>query len=242
MNLSPDISTQVPEPQQRRLARWLIEWNLDRALRSTGISSDARSAESLCDAPKTGPGALAVGQVRLFHPGPSPTMDQGPLYVAVLEERSGNTFLIAPFGRFSEPATPGEWKTGLRPMPLRVLCLWNARVVTVATLRSSWQAGRIQGSKIIQALELHAHVLSGAPLASSRPADLGPPLRHPLDPRHAYMAEAAALLDEHLAALESLRKGASPAFLYEQPSSQLLRAAESKTPYGRRPKRREPRR
>jgi hypothetical protein len=152
----------------------------------------------------------------------------------VLEKRSAGSFLVVPFGRFLEPAVPGEWRTGLRAFPLRVLCLWNSRLVSAEILRSSWPAGRMTPNILGQAQEAHGHVHGAAPLVSVRPERLGPPLRHPLDPRHAYLSEEAALMDEHLIALAGESGESSGTISYEQPRSALRLAAESRTRYGRR--------
>jgi hypothetical protein len=231
MKTLSDSLVPVPPAQQRRLGRWLAEWKLDCLLRSStpeeSVAATGQSVEGMSLKNSSPPD---VGQIRLFHPAPKREADHRPIYVAILEKRSGNAFLIAPFGRFAEPAIPGEWRTGFRAMPLRVLCLWNARIVAAAVLKSSWQASRIPKAKIAQALELHA----GTPLGSARGSDIGPPLRHPLDPRHTYLAEESARLDEQVVALEAMSRETAETFLYKQTPSQLPLAAESREAYGRR--------
>ena len=61
----------------------------------------------------------------------------------------------------------------------------------------------------------------------------GPPLCHPLDPRHEYLAEEAALLDEHVLDLESKGQSHGGDFLYGQFQSPRLKAAEDRADYGK---------
>lgn len=221
--------------QRRRLSRWLKEWEAEQVLRRAlpAVSrrpraSRGRRAPVAAQAP-TPP--LSVGQVRLLYPAPSDDPAQRPLYVAVLAEPSSGFFLVAPFGRFAEPAVPGEWQTGLKAMPLRVLCLWNARGVESRLLERSWRAGTLPPVTICRALDLNRRLHSATPLQTVTGADVGPPLRHPLDPRHTYLEEESALLEENLSALASASCDAITAFPYQQVSAPLLKAAEDHTPY-----------
>jgi hypothetical protein len=155
------------------------------------------------------------------------------VYFAVLDERPNNVVLIAPFGRFAEPALPGEWLTGLKAMPLRVLCPWNSRIVGGAALHASWCAGRMTAEKVRQAIEVFNHIKANTPLTSVSLENLGPPLKHPLDPRLQYQIEEGNLIDEVLSAF---RQDGSSA-IYETESQELLLAAESQEPYGNDPRR-----
>ena len=242
MNALPDIRVPpAPVHQQRCLARWLAEWKLDRILRSVSDPAAAQPSRTTVFS-KSSEGdsrPLEAGSIRLLYLAPNRMADQRPTYVALLKERFDGSFLIAPFGRFSEPATPGEWRTRLRAMPLRVLCLWNARAVTASVLSLSWRAGQLSPSKTRQALAFHRHIKDGSPLPPAQEEEFGPPLRHPLDPRYAYLAEESALIDDHLSLLES---SLPKRFSYEPASSPLLLAAESREPYGRRTRRRKKKR
>jgi hypothetical protein len=218
--------------QMQRLALWLKEWELDRILRKELAKDQAPQKRSSAGLSHDKAGkSPAVGEIRLLHPA-GVGGDQGPVYIVILENRPDNTFLIAPFGRFAEPALPGEWLTGLKPVPLRVLCLWNSRVVAEATLNRSWRAGRFSAVRLRQAMELHRHITASTPLVSVSTDDIGPELRHPLDPRQQYQLEESNLLDENLSA--AVDQGS---LVYEIEDTELRLAAEPQLPYGRKPRR-----
>lgn len=246
MTPSPDIRRNTTsDHQRRRLGRWLKEWEAEQILRSglpsaswPPVGEGGRPLPDVVLAPSVHP---RVGQVRLLRPAQSGDPAERPIYVAVMAE-SPDGFVIAPFGRFAEPAVPGEWQTGLRAMPLRVLCVWNARVVEARLLEGSWRAAVLSAETLRGALELHRHLQGGAPLKSVAERDVGPPLRHPLDPRHVYLEEESALLEAHVAAIESGSSGEPGAFLYEQKRTPLRMAAEGRDHYGSGRKKRKRRR
>ena len=185
-------------------------------------------------APVAVPTVVGIGQIRLLRPATLIGPDDRPVYVAVIEERAGNSFLVAPFGRFSTPADPGEWQTGLKAPPLRVLCLWNSRVAAGETLaRNSWPAGRLAPRKVAEALEVYRLAKLGVPPTTVRPSRLGPPLRHPLDPRLQYRAEEAALIEECLRPAEAREPADGAGRVYEmRERSELPLAAEAHPDYG----------
>lgn len=137
--------------------------------------------------------AVAEGQVRLLHPCVL-AAGSGPRYVAVLAAEGKNACLAAPFSRYAAPAVPGEALTGIDTPGLRVLCLWNAFVLPAHRLAWSWLAGALSAAQQADMLAVAAHVREDAPLAAELLARTGPPLRHPLDPRRAYLEEEEQLL------------------------------------------------
>ncbi len=247
MKLPRITITPPPEQQRERLARWLKEWEAEKILRAESekmnFTASAPSATGgVNTAIRTGlnmtskPGRLR--QVRLLRRTAGVEPGYRPVYVAVLEKVRKDSFLVAPFGRFAEPAVPGEWLTGLKALPLRVLCLWNSRVVETDVLGQSWLAGRISPEKVQRALEVCRFIRSGTPRVSVQDKELGPPLRHPLDPRLEYQAEEAAVLDETLMAAEKVVRVQVPApdrgpVTYEIAPSEMRLAAEPRAKYGR---------
>jgi hypothetical protein len=234
-------NSESASPQLQRLSRWLKEWQLDRILRKE-LANDQEPQTRFSTLAAAGAGtpygnagkSTEIGEIRLLHPAGG-GLDQRPVYIAVLEDRPDNTFLIAPFGRFAEPALPGEWLTGLKPVPLRVLCLWNSRGIAGAQLASmSWPAGRLTRSRIKEALEVYHHVRTGAPLISVPPDNVGPQLRHPLDPRHQYQLEETELLEASLAQSAP----GSGNLVYETDDGEVRLAAEPTEPYGKESNRR----
>ncbi len=228
--------------QRTQLAAWLQEWYVSRILVDADDPGDADtetvafSSATVYDAPPT----LVTGAILLMKPlsrvphGPCVR----PLYVALLAHDNAEGWHVAPFGRFAVPATPREFQTGLRPMALRVLCLWNARRVSRAILARSWRVGRLPSHVLALALR------DGEPVTASSirprlrwrtPAEkVGPPLTHPLDPRWIYLREEADFVCEALS--NGVTTGEKP-----EPSSMgesthqcrgVLKAAESRRPYG----------
>jgi len=228
------VSSSETQRHRRQLARWLREWQIDRAIRRAP-AEHGPSAEELPDVSGAGMGppcpAFSPAENDVVLLPPASRAASRPVYLLVLQKRAPDTFLVAPFGRFAVPAVPGEWRTGLRAKPLRVLCAWNARVVEARLLAKGWRAGVLKAEGVRRAMELHRGLRGGEPLKTLAERDLGPPLRHPLDPRHRYLEEEAALLEEHWAAIESGMSGAPAAFPYDQSPAPLLKAAEDRDRY-----------
>ena len=114
-----------------------------------------------------------------------------PVWVAVLEGEK-EQLLVAPFSRFSVPATPYELDT-----PHGVLNLWQAAWIDEGTLKHSWVARemRLSGEDLRDALLVldayRSYQHTPNPLKDRTGARLS---RHKTDPRHAYMAQEQALL------------------------------------------------
>jgi hypothetical protein len=180
--------------QKEMLARWLHEWQIEKAL-SSGKSEKKPPVRDPEIAVASGSGSedavLQVGQVRLFQPFCKGAAAR-PRYFAVLALASEGGVLIAPFARFSTPAVPGEWGTGLSPAPLRVLCVWNARATSAQTVRRSWVVEHLSRHAQESACLLIGHVFAGAPVPATLAEQVGPPIRHPLDPRHEYVDQERA--------------------------------------------------
>ena len=175
------------------LARWLHDWRIDRILREDDATESAQeSYDSIAGQEKMGPlydsKPVRVGQIRLFHPFSKETNER-PRYVAVLKENDDGSWLVAPFSRFSEPAVPGEWKTGRKTAVLCILCIWNARLLSGSMLVRSWVVDRMPAPKIDHAIAIHRFLAEGKELSQSIANLIGPPLVHPLDPRIEYLEE-----------------------------------------------------
>lgn len=194
----------LPEFQQQRLARWLLEWQLDQELRnSRSIEEDETAIER--DAVPLNPVVavepspfdpnVKVGDIRLLSSTLAPAAEL-PIIIAVLQEW-GAQFLVAPFSRFAEPATPDELLLRGEPNAdpdVRVLALWNAHTVPVNNLRMSWRYGRLTEDELEDALVIFRDKLCDEPLPENLAARVGPPIVASWDPRHAYVAEGIALL------------------------------------------------
>jgi hypothetical protein len=220
-----------PDARLRILAEWLREWTLDRALREAVGTADAAGPApaaravsiSYADVP-------AVADIRLLHPDVSPSADR-PVHMALLDRAASGFWLAAPFGRFSNPASAGEWKTGRRTAALRVLCLWNARWMPPGAALRSWRAGRLTARERASALRVLQSWREGAPPDAHLLARTGLPVVHPDDPRRVYEDEETRMMDEAAADPDD-RRQATPGSgeprdgAYDVPDSEWQKAAE----------------
>lgn len=215
----------MPNSDAKRLAIWLRSWREELALAVAGELPEGLPA----DIPPPQFSSLVKpfhtldvqGEIRLLNPWLVRDLRR-PLYFAVLKEWLDGLWLIAPFGRFSEPGTVGEWNTGRgesdpRQAPLNVLCLWNAHTVPHEVLCQSWFIDILEQEELEKAWEVFRHVATGKPLPSQLTERVGPPLYHPADPRHDYLAEEAAglrplgrLAEEYVDRLQDLTHAVSP--------------------------------
>ncbi len=174
---------------------------------------------------------VRIGEIRLLRPD-TPAACERPCYVAVIESDPDDPSVIAaPFGRFPVPATPGEWRTALAPTPLLVLCCWNARRMPRVALERAWPVGRLRAADRRAALRLVRVRDDGLDLPADLAPRAGPSLRHPCDPRHAYIEEERALFD---GLGVPVRAAAAPADALEYPiprDAALPIAAEPRATY-----------
>jgi len=183
--------------QQRNLVDWRAAWNLDKALQCAlrderGDSSLRRDGKherlAALVTPFDADPEVAVGQVRLLSPDLCPE-DRGPIYVAVLEQLRGGAFLVAPFSRFRDPATPYELRVRSAPAVLSVLSLWNGRPLSLFVLRQSWFIDQMTGQEIEDALMVRQTASRREVLPSHLNERVGAPLIDPRDVRFDYMDE-----------------------------------------------------
>ncbi|HOW97601.1 MAG TPA: hypothetical protein P5567_02175 [Kiritimatiellia bacterium] len=222
--LPPVKQAAASSARRQWLQQWLHEWTVDLALRGDG---EEPPPDAVGRPPEAGPSA-APGQVRLLFPCTGP---EGArlCYLAVLREVRPGHFLAAPFGRFSVPATPGEWRTPRAEAPLRVLELWNARVLSGAALAASWTVDELLPREREDALAVYQAWYARQAPPGEPDIRTGPPLIHPLDPRHEYMEEECAWMDGVAARFFSRAEKAS-AFPASAPD-ELPLAAEPRKPY-----------
>ena len=195
--------TECVQLQRRQLAEWLKAWHLAQRLEALPDLPETAAPPSYSQAsprrtepPRYNGGLspLQAGSIVLLPPDTEVTRSR-PVYVALIEATEGDRWRVVPFGRFALPALPGELATGRRAPPLRVLCVWNSAVVDSARLAQGWQVGQLLAREmrwVRQRLDLPENTPPPAPLARR----LGPPLIHPLDPRHDYIEEERLLWEE----------------------------------------------
>lgn len=204
-----------PEWQRQRFAAWLHEWRLAEELRGaeppTGdvAASQADGWGAMVEDPGRDP--VAAGQIRLVVPLGEITT-QRPVHLAILREEPDGDYRVAPFGRFSEPATPGELATGRDTPCLRVLCLWNARCLSSEQLRRSWLVDDMSGPEHKTFLKALRTVAGSGALPSELAADGGPAVSHPDDPRHGYLDGESLAMDSVVAELRDTAGGRSTVY------------------------------
>lgn len=191
--------------QRQRLGAWLEAWELEQRLESADDPPDYPAAAPAPLAytlggrlPEAGPSAgrlhpesLNTGDIILLPPDNEATRAR-PVYVALAGELQSGAWLAVPFGRFPVPALPGELATGRAAAPLQVLCVWNHAPIAAERLARGWQVGRLCAREqrwLRQLLDLPPGRAPRKPLAQR----LGPPLVHPLDPRHDYIEQERML-------------------------------------------------
>ncbi len=208
----PRFHTGRPDPHHRhQLARWVQEWHLFNALCEDTSTAVAPAATPVPDDRSTD-SPIAPGDIRLLHPSIEPMMAR---YVTVLEQHHGSqVWLVIPFGMLSQPATPEEVRTERRGPLLGVLCAWNRLTIANHILQRCWRVGRLTDKEMVW-------------LRSAPPANrVGPPLRHPLDPRWDYLEMESEFRQRVCTA-------AAPPVTYDIPyPPELRRAAEDSAPYG----------
>lgn len=184
--------------QQRALTTWRAQWELDRQLQSAQLDeavesqrrrSDAEVSPAAYAAPFEDEPDVAAGQIRLLAPEMCP-QDCIPVYVAVLAEVRVGAFLVAPFSRFQDPATPCELRLRGAPPALAVLALWNARPVSAFVLHQSWFVDALTPKEIEDASAVLQSVARPAALPAQLAERVGAPLLDPLDARFDYINEA----------------------------------------------------
>jgi hypothetical protein len=225
----------ISAQHKKAFIRWLNEWKIDRLLREDGQGRFTAGGQSPKTARKTqgllyDVKAARIGQIRLLHPFSDETAER-PRYVVVLKKNGDGSWLVAPFSRFSEPAVPGEWKTGREVPALRNLCIWNARSLPDSALARSWVVDCMTTSRTLQAVTIHTLLVEGKELPRSLSRRVGPPLVHPLDPRIEYMDEEREWFTSVAAKPAVDVRSIHPCASSDGGARALPRAAESREKY-----------
>jgi hypothetical protein len=212
MNGPSDNAPATPNTGPARLARWLAEWELLKALTPENAGGTGPPDRPLPDTPAGSTSSpVRSGDIRLLHP----LIEPGAVrYVAVTTDDGEDAWFVVPFGLLAEPATPDEVLTRRGTPPLRVLCPWNRFHMSTSMLQRCWLVDRLTDEEA-------TWCRSGLP-----PDRTGAPLRHPLDPRWDYLEMESAFR-------QRVCHAAPAGMTYEIPyPSALRKAAEDSTPYG----------
>lgn len=217
--------------QERQLLAWLNEWNI--YLELSAIDLDDKTAESWSDV-NTRDVPPEKGQIRLLQP-VSPALGSRPVYIAVLDVDEDGGIQVAPYGRFAVPATPGELSTGRSCPAVRVLCLWNNRMLSTGVLKSSWLVDEMTPGELSDAGAVLDSLKKGAELPEDLVSRTGPPLFHPADPRRIYINREQAFWDAVESQMAGRCKGVYltylPWFKKDSNPNELPVAAEERAIY-----------
>lgn len=183
------------ERQRKQLHRWLEEWQLDQELSEPrGFYPKPWHPQIDFSAEPT----PAPGQIRLW---PARDAEDDPFYGLLLAGGYGR-WRVLPFSGYSLPATSGEWQLRQEP-PLRVLQIWNLREINGQGAKSSWWAETVSTAHLFP-LEAYLTAWKAGEFPETNPPEQGgPPLVHPLDPRHEYMESEFERVDRALGEFET---------------------------------------
>jgi hypothetical protein len=136
------------------------------------------------------------GQIRQLNPDLNPAWTRTVIVLVLSLDETTQQALVVPFGQFAQPAFDGELATHLDDESLAVLCIWNATLVPLACVRRSWWLEDAFDDLLRNADALHAARSQRQPVPEALQDHIGPPIVHPLDPRHDYLDLEAGLLND----------------------------------------------
>lgn len=139
---------------------------------------------------------IVRGQIRQLNPELNPTWSRSVIVLILRVDDAEARALAVPFGEFTEPAFEGELATGLRDQSMAVLCVWNASWVPFDRLSRSWWLTDAFDDLLHEAAALYDARARREPVPAALQDRTGPPILHPLDPRHDYLDVEAGLLEE----------------------------------------------
>ncbi len=188
MKKLPKVTYYTPSDVQMDV---LSQWLAEREFHVPGVedllpSSEVDPALSVPTHPYDS--ELEAGQIRLAAPAGS-RAGFDFLYFAVLKKWDGDTWLVAPFSRYSVPAIPGELAIKRDDTWLRAACLWNARTVPAATLQRSWVDAVLTEAEQADLWSVFRHVMTGETLVSKLLDRVGARVVKADDPRVEYQRE-----------------------------------------------------
>lgn len=179
------------------LDAWLDERTVDVGQDADGLPDEVKYVRQdntrLARAAGDYDGEIVSGQIRILSKRFTADPDVVP-YVAVLDEDQDGKWIVAPFSKYSYPATPGEMATGIRHAGLRVIQAWNARAMHGSLLAKSYLFGEMPDSVRRDGLALFRHETAGVDLPEDFSSLRGCAIGMDADPRRDYIEETISRL------------------------------------------------
>lgn len=183
----------LPQFQQDRLRRWLTERAIDLSLPEVECPPPLAPE----DRPPIDPhydSQIEIGDIRILSWEVLPD-SLAAVTVAVLATVGGRQWLVAPYSRYADAATPHELEIDPDgPADTRVLCLWNAHAIPHAGLSKSWRTGQLSTRQLDDALAVWHDELGAEALPERLQPSVGPVTTLRNDPRHQYLGEGSQRL------------------------------------------------
>lgn len=201
-----------PTPDQVKLKKWIEEYTLYQTLEGE-LSELSEYSPAIDFSEEQVP---AEGQIRLW---PAVHLEYPPMYGLLMRAGYGR-WRVLPFSPLGEPAIPTELKIS-DAAPARVVQGWNARELPHSKVKQSWFVDTLSEVDIFKLNRWWLMLAAGEEIIGDVEADVGPCLRHPLDPRHGYLDSETERADLSLGASVSERGE----------SFRLQKAAEPETDY-----------
>jgi|GEM_PF-1129111 len=172
---------------QQKLDRWLREYELYRIQREENpVEWPQAGIPVVCtDEPAPGP-----GQIRLW---PAGDLSEEPVYGVVLPAEYG-WWWVLPFSPLAFPAVPEECVCRDAP-PVRVVEGWNRRKAARSVVAGSWCVDRMEEAEVFRLRGWVSALEAEQPAPEVLRERIGPPLRHPLDPRYGYLEDETRRVD-----------------------------------------------
>ncbi|MDA3872937.1 MAG: hypothetical protein PF795_03135 [Kiritimatiellae bacterium] len=205
------------ETERKDLQNWLVEYELYQQMR---LSVD----DEICEAVPldfSGEPPPCEGQIRLW---PAKNLADEPVYALLMRGGYGQWRLL-PFSPLALPAVPEELRVR-EEGPVRVIQGWNSKTVSTSRVESSWCVCELEEDVRFRVNSWLLAIEKEGCFPETLPAYIGPPLHHPLDPRHEYREDEQRRVDYCLG--ESL-----PAVDSDAPDLDI--AAEPEAGYGDQP-------
>ena len=137
--------TASPDNPVDRMIRWLEERATRRRIQELFPLDEETSTPQLDDSDASFDPDPRPADIRLLASRPGIPLARTPVYILVLGQNADGSFEVAPFSRFTQPATSGEFlilppdDAIIANREFRTVCLWNSFRLPAAALARSWK-------------------------------------------------------------------------------------------------------